>query len=391
MDKQNTPSTPSWVHAGRIPALDGLRAVAVVLVLLDHAHLTSGFPDVPLFHAVGKDSGPVGVSIFFVLSGFLITTLLCRESDRTGGVSLKAFYLRRVLRIVPAYVCLLLVVAAMQARGLDDVPAADWAAALTYTINFREHPAWELGHAWSLSIEEHFYLLWPLAFALLPRRRAVASLLAVLVVSVTVRLAILLKWPDWAPVVELWSFVRCTDIVAGCLLALLARGDTGRRVLDRLGRLWPVALGGLVAAVALARVSGKFSFFIAPGVVAASLAVLVWAAVGRRPRWLEHPAVVAVGVGSYSLYLWQQLFLNPTRTHWWTTFPQNLLLAGLAAWASYRVIERPFLHLKDRLEAARARSRSRSAAATPSAVCLTGSAPCAAREPSEPRGIRLGS
>ena len=84
-----------------------------------------------------------------------------------------------------------------------------------------------------------------------------------------------------------------------------------------------------------------------------TVAILVWLAVRREWRWLGHPGVVAVGIGSYGVYLWQELFLNPRQHEWWTAFPQNVLLVALVAFVSYRVIERPFLRLKDRTGPAR--------------------------------------
>src|SRR4051812_48377140 len=117
----STPSTPPWLSAGRIPALDGLRAIAVLLVVFAHLHRTAGFPALPGVTRWGS-VGAVGVDVFFVLSGFLITTLLCRERDREGRVSLGGFYHRRLVRIVPAYVTLLLFVAALQAAGAASVP-----------------------------------------------------------------------------------------------------------------------------------------------------------------------------------------------------------------------------------------------------------------------------
>lgn len=344
-----TPSPPpGWLAAGRIPALDGLRGLAVALVLLAHASQTKGFPALDLLLALGR-IGPVGVDVFFVLSGFLITTLLCRERERCGHIRLSSFYLRRTLRIAPAYVCLLLCVGVLQREGLAHVPVPDWRAALTYTMNFRPHPAWELGHAWSLSIEEHFYLLWPLAYMLTSRRGALYTLLIVLALEPILRWTVLLRYPDWSAMTDLWTMTRLDAIAAGCLLALLAREAPGRQGLDRLARQWPVTLGLLVLSLALAQRSGKFAVGISPSVTAITLAALVWAAARRAPRWLEHPALSAVGIGSYSLYLWQQIFLNPHGTVWWTVFPINLFFAVLAAWSSYRMIELPFIQLKDRL------------------------------------------
>jgi peptidoglycan/LPS O-acetylase OafA/YrhL len=339
---------PPWLATGRIPALDGLRALAVGLVLLSHAHVAPGFPTRRFVRASDR-LGSAGVDVFFVLSGFLITTLLCREYARTERISLRAFYARRVLRIVPAYVCFLLFVAVLAFSARADITTPDWVAAGTYTMNFRPAPAWELGHIWSLSIEEHFYVLWPPLFALLPRRYAVGALVGVLVLEPAIRWTILVASPTHATLTELWTFTRLDSIAAGCLLALLSRTPPGFRMLDRAARYWPVALAALSAAVAGSIASGKLDVGISPSVIAVAVAVLVWTAIRHEPRSLETPLIIMVGVGSYSLYLWQEIFLNPRRADWWNTFPQNLILTAVCAALSYRFVERPFMQMKRQL------------------------------------------
>jgi peptidoglycan/LPS O-acetylase OafA/YrhL len=336
-----------WLAPGRIPALDGLRAVAVLLVLFSHATLTKGFPSLGWASAIDR-LGSAGVDVFFVLSGFLITSLLCRERDRSRTISLPAFYVRRVLRLLPAYLCFLGFVAILAATGKADIARGDWIAAGTYTMNFRAHPAWELGHIWSLSIEEHFYLLWPPMLALLPRRGAIGGLSAVLLLEPLVRLAVLVWSPSHASESELWTFTRLDPLAAGCLLALVSRTASGVRSLGAAARAWPAVLALLVAAMIGSMISGKFDVGVGPSLIAVTLALLVWAAIHHEPRWLQSPAMIAIGLGSYSLYLWQEVFLNPRRFEWWNQFPQNLLLAALFAVLSYRVIERPFLRVKAR-------------------------------------------
>lgn len=341
------PQEVPWLAGGRIPALDGLRAVAVLLVLLSHVQLTKGFPHLGLTRFVDR-VGTVGVDVFFVLSGFLITSLLCREVERSQRISLRAFYLRRALRILPAYLTFLLFIGVLSMFGRAQVSRGDWFAAATYTMNFRAQPAWEVGHFWSLSIEEHFYLLWPPLFAFLPRRTAIISLSGVLLVEPFVR-AFLLFWsPARAMEVELWTFTRLDPIAAGCLLALLSRSPAGFEWLNKAARFWPVAAALLGTALVGSLESGKFDVDLAPSLIALSLALLVWAAVKHAPRWLETPVFIAIGLGSYSLYLWQEVFLNPHRGEWWTQFPQNLILVVLFAVFSYHIVERPFLRLKAR-------------------------------------------
>lgn len=359
VNSQGTTREPDWITRGRIPSLDGLRAVAVVLVLLNHARLTTGFPDIPLLHGIGK-VGAIGVEVFFVLSGFLITTLMLREQDRTGELNLTGFYWRRLLRIAPAYVALLLAVAALQWVGVSHLERRDWFAAITMTMNFVHRSGWELGHAWSLSIEEHFYLLWPLAFVLTPRKWHVAQLAICIAFCFVARWIVLIAFPEWTPMSENWTFTRLDTIALGCLLAFVARQRTWRDRLDRVTACWPGILLLLVASLAVSNLSAKWTVGIAFLLNGVCIALLVWTAARRSPKWLNGRAISVIGVGSYSLYLWQQLFLNPQRDSWVTAYPQNLVLTTLTALASFWIVEIPFLRWKDRQRKTSVIERARS-------------------------------
>lgn len=337
---------------GRIPSLDGLRAIAIILVLFAHARHTFGFPRIRVLDVLG-DHAAIGVEVFFVISGFLITTLMLRELARNDTLDIRAFYKRRAMRIFPAYVGLLLVVALMDFRGATHLRRADWIAAITYTVNFLPRPNWNIGHAWSLSIEEHFYLLWPLIVARGGIAFARRTAFGAIAFCFTARWAVLLFAPRYSPMAELWTFTRLDAIAFGCLLAVMAQSAQWR---DRLrsacssGYAVAVAGIGLITSLALSSVSSKFSVGIAYTANSALITFLLWAAVERSGslvgRWLNHPAVAAVGVASYSLYLWQQIFLNRSSHAFACRFPQNLLFACAAALVSYRFVERPFLRRK---------------------------------------------
>jgi peptidoglycan/LPS O-acetylase OafA/YrhL len=347
---------PQYLLRGRIPSLDGLRGIAILLVLLAHACQTHHFPITgPLkrFFLMGG----VGVEIFFVLSGFLITTLMLREIDRQGRLNVRHFYLRRILRIVPAYACFLLAVAALVLIGESELDSRQWTAALTYTVNFLRQPTWEIGHAWSLSIEEHFYLLWPLVMAFGRPDTARRVAMAVIAIGFALRWAIMAIMPQHTIMAELWTFTRLDGIAFGCFLALLAHDALWRHRFDALCAR-PVVLGlagiTLLGSMWMSNVSGKFAVGLAFTINAAAISLLTWAAVCHRHsligRLLNSRVLSAIGVGSYSLYLWQQIFLNHDKTGFPYAFPQNLAFAGLAACMSYWLIERPFLRLKDRLQ-----------------------------------------
>lgn len=215
-------------------------------------------------------------------------------------------------------------------------------------MNFLRHPAWEVGHLWSLSIEEHFYILWPLSLAALSRRNAIRLLIVLLMVQPVIRWIVVLRFPAWSPMTDLWTFTRFDSIAAGSLLALLSRDDATRIRLDQMIRWWPFFLVLLITGLALGMISGKLGVGVTPSITAISLSLLVWTAACRSPRFLESRIMVAIGLGSYSLYLWQQIFLNPHSTSDMTRFPLNVALACIAAWMSYTFIEQPFLRLKER-------------------------------------------
>ena len=158
--------------AGRIPCLDGLRAVSISLVVAQHSWLSrsggAGHDD-PRWRFL---NGALGVEIFFVISGYLITTLLVREAEARGRVSLRSFYVRRVLRIFPAYFAYLAVVVGLALGGLVPLSLGDLLSAVTFTWNYSPAAtSWTLAHAWSLSVEEQFYLLWPATLLFLMRRK----------------------------------------------------------------------------------------------------------------------------------------------------------------------------------------------------------------------------
>lgn len=359
---------PGWIRRGHIPGLDGLRAIAVLLILAVHGCQTAGFPEIPYLKSLLLQ-GAIGVDIFFVISGFLITTLLARELERDGSIQLRRFYVRRFLRIVPAYAAFVAVVAIFHSAGYFHLQTRDWIAAGTYTTNFLYHPSWELGHAWSLSIEEHFYFLWPLVLCLGGRVWGWRVGLSWMVGCAAIRCAIAAGLPRYlfpasspysdvtlcALMAETWTFTRLDTITMGSLLALCCRTDVGRAWLDRLTT--PHLMVGLLATLCVSMFlmkSGKYTLCLAYTVNSLCIALLMWGLIrsqGTLKTILAHPVLTAIGLGSYSIYLWQQLFAHPHHAGWVHQFPQNIAFALLAATASFWIIECPFNRLKDRLAA----------------------------------------
>ncbi len=337
---------------GRMPSLDGLRAISIGLVLLGHLSGTRGFVRLDL--GVG-DYAELGVLVFFVISGFLITRLLLSEQAKKGHVSLKLFYSRRALRLLPASYTYIACVSILWLAGIVHLEARDFWHAVTYTVNYLPGRSWDIGHLWSLSVEEQFYLLWPCTFVALGLRRAGWVAAGVVLFGPVARSAAQLFLAG-SPYRDLEMFPLVADSLAmGCLLAKVSGWLEGQAWYLRLFR--PAYSVGLLALLLLIN---RYGYSTAVSVFGTSLinvliAVLVHRSVycsrDRMGQVLNWKPIAFVGVLSYSLYLWQQPFLNRYSTAWINAFPQNLAFAAAAALASYLLLEKPLLQLRHRLRA----------------------------------------
>jgi peptidoglycan/LPS O-acetylase OafA/YrhL len=306
-------------------------------VLLAHLSGTRHFFRWEMFEIYGD----FGVRVFFVISGYLITSLLLKEHEKTGRISLTDFYVRRAYRILPAaYVYMLVVIATHWNR----LSSASIVAAVTYTSNYLRNESWVLGHLWSLSVEEQFYLLWPLTLAVFFRKKlwVVAGLL---LSGPPLRV---LFWMIWGYHGLAHFFPVLMDALgAGCALAMLhpqlQRWD--RWVRSR----WFLLVPAVTALLPLLRFVSNRSYQVAGlTLMHIGIALSIQHAVQIQYRMLNWRPVAWMGMLSYSFYLWQQPFLNRSSQDWWTAFPQNLLLVGLFGAASYYCVEKPFLALRER-------------------------------------------
>lgn len=342
----------SKLTQSHIPALDGLRAVAVFLVIVAHF----GFVMVPGAH---------GVMIFFVLSGFLITWLLLKENERYGVVSLAAFYKRRTLRIFPAfYAYWLLMIALLVGTGRAVLWPHAWSA-LFYTSNYYSaihgDPNNGFSHTWSLAIEEQFYLLWPVIFLMLRGNlRKMTAFLVCLIGAVWVHRAVLCFGfhVDQAYIQDAFD-TRLDALMVGCLLAVLLK----RRALSSVWRIASANTLMPLVTIALLMVSvyageiyidryrDVFGFAIEPVLIAVLIVQMIAFSSTRLWGWTGWRFVRFLGRISYSLYLYQQLTLYSARKAL-AAYPVIIQLAGailvtiILATVSHYVIERPFLKLK---------------------------------------------
>jgi peptidoglycan/LPS O-acetylase OafA/YrhL len=204
--------------SSRIPSLDGLRACSIMLVLLGHLNGTLRYPFAELVRHFG-DVANLGVRVFFVISGFLITHLLLEEWDKTNSISLRGFYIRRVFRIFPAFYTFVAAVALLTLAGIIVVPWVDLGFAATYTINFVERKPWHVGHLWSLAVEEQFYLLWPLCLAALTIGRARRIAVGAIALAPLLRIGVWYLLPEYRPLISKAFPTICDTIATGCMLA----------------------------------------------------------------------------------------------------------------------------------------------------------------------------
>jgi peptidoglycan/LPS O-acetylase OafA/YrhL len=355
--------------SGRIPCLDGLRAISIILVMAAHVLHSYSVDYHSLANEIQHDAGRLGVMTFFVISGYLITNLLCREWKRRDSIDLKAFYLRRVLRIFPAFFTYIGVIAALAAAGIIATTSGDLFLAATFMKNyqvlfgFASNPD-ELfvRHFWTLALEEQFYLFWPVTFLIIGMARASRVALAIVLISPIMRIGTYLLLPVLRGNLAMMLHCAADPIMVGCLAALWQNEPQLEMVLARFSHWrWPglaIVFLLVVSPICHTLLEGAYTYTIGMSLDSLSIAfLLLWLV--RHPmsvagQLLERPIVRHVGMLSYSLYLWQQPFLTSLNHTWSGVFPINVLVSFVAAECSFWVIERPFLMLKDRLRERRA-------------------------------------
>ncbi len=328
LDTQSHADTEPFNRTGRLRELDGWRAVSVLLVIVHHVlafqhrGLTSHFP--ALLH-VAEFCGPMGVNVFFVISGFVICRLLILEEASFGRVSLKAFYYRRVFRILPPLYCFLGVLSLLACLGLIHLSVRAILGAAIFAFDLGQGPVhlgqiylgtidlgrdlWLVGHTWSLAVEEQFYLIFPGMLVLTPKRfRSKMFLLAFLSCSV---------WNLWTAFSGSEGLMSSKTRAGFACIAFGVLMAMNERRVRAVARRVPGFLVALVALVLLIHPEHSYSW---KALLYESLFVPV--AIGlllsfslESKGWLRaflcSKPVQALGITSYGIYLWQQLFTAP--------------------------------------------------------------------------------
>jgi peptidoglycan/LPS O-acetylase OafA/YrhL len=342
-----------------IPALDGVRGLAAFIVVFYHLHLR---------HLRWWPDGSFGVLIFFVLSGFLITWLLLREADESGGVSLRAFYMRRSLRIFPAfYGCWTLYVVTCVLMRIAVPRGSTWSAFFylgDYYFPFHENDTF-LGFTWSLAVEEQFYLIWPFIFRAFMDRRATLAKWLLAAIACTWIWRAALKFVTHAPEHYLSYALDChiDHLMIGALAALALRSGW-------IAPFWKTVCSPRFTAATIALLSLSVSaqirfghgydhtlgFIVDPVLIAILLPQLISMESVAPFSWLNLPPARFFGRISYPLYLYHIFAIeqvNRFLNHYGlgVTVMASLSGAVLLAVGSYYLVERPFLKLKARYSA----------------------------------------
>jgi len=353
----------------RIPSLDGLRALSIFLVVSLHT-----LQRYSIHHPVSVGwyalfNGAYGVQIFFVISGFLITGLLLKEQRKRGSISLGGFYLRRAFRILPPLYFYIGFILLMGWIGHLALNRTDVFSSLFFFHNFAsagQSSMWSLEHLWSISVEEQFYLVWPLILFLCMRRRGIAgtssaAIFPLVILAVSPFARVLLGHQKSPLLHGIGTGKLNYDfIMFGCLLAILQGTPRFESLYRKATRHWwlPPAIIA-VCSVLSARYQHYFDLPLGYTISGAVVAIfLLWctrnptSVVGRILNWAP---IVRIGVLSYSIYLWQTLFLHSSNSEVFGplpfigTFPGNWLGVFLVANFSYYVIEQPALRMRVRL------------------------------------------
>ena len=348
-------SSRAELQESQLAGLDGLRAIAAFMVVFYHF----GIPFV---------SGGIGVLMFFVLSGFLITWLLLRENDGMGTVSLRKFYVRRSLRIFPAFYCYAIILfGVVFIRRHARIVWPQALAALFYVGNYYQalngDPNTGFSHTWSLAIEEQFYVLWPMTFLLLRRNyKRMSQFLAGAILAIWVyrEALVFIFHVDQRYIYEAFD-TRADHLLIGCLLAVVLKAGMFPRFWNWIAvRSWAAVVVAALLALssALEYIYGHsyrdaISFVISPVLVAIWITQLIALRGAPLWRWTSWVWVRYLGRISYSVYLYQQLLVDVPKkllTHLPVVLQLAATVALIVAVASmsHYFVERPFLRLKER-------------------------------------------
>lgn len=352
-------------NSNYLSSLDGWRAIAVSAVMLDHCQPVAN----PYIHRF-QGYGGAGVTIFFAISGVLITSRMLDEEEAQGRVSLRNFYIRRAFRILPAAFVYLLVIAILGSLAVIPFDKPSWISALFFYRNYWQYFArggansWFTGQFWSLSVEEHYYFLLPAIFVFLPRFRRCALVLLSLASAVWLGWYLMIP-PGKSPryFFDLRTEFCITGLLVPSIWALSLHSLSVKYWARKYLRPW-IAIPFLVIALSgTLRINDSgISTFISLLIRTLLAPILILSTVLHPESWLtrllELRPLKAIGRISYGLYLWQSLFLTkyfiyPGPIHFLQRPAIGFFCAYLCALASYFLLEQPMIRLGRKLSTPR--------------------------------------
>jgi len=349
-------TVPEIFRQKHIQSLDGLRAIAITLVILWHITFALNCPSFIYIASKYLELGNSGLQLFFVVSGFLITGLLLKEKTETGSIHVKKFYQRRLLKIYPIYFVYILVIVVLKVIGIAKMDSKDFVAPVLFITDFIGK-GWLIAHTWTLSVEVQFYLILPLIFIFLPRKY-------IFLIAVILLYDLFYFFIRIYPALFVFRglFLALPPVIFGSMLSLALYKNWLKKIHSVL--MHPVFAFSLILSLVIffPRLYQPARFLRVPyDYIISSLlmTIFLYYSVHCSTRnWvyriLNNRLIVYIGLMSYSIYIWQQLFFGPVPVFnvypAWTVFPLNVILALAAAFLSYNFIEKPFLRLKANLK-----------------------------------------
>jgi peptidoglycan/LPS O-acetylase OafA/YrhL len=331
--------------SNRIPSLDGLRTISIAFVLIAHFLHSLGVADI-------LNLGNLGVRVFFIISGFLITGLLLKELEKTGEISLAKFYFRRTMRIFPPYYFFLFGLSVFTLFGFLEILIPSFFSAFAYLTNYYDPISWNLGHTWSLAVEEQFYLIFPGILLIFGNRKTKILLVFIILISPIIRFSDYMIFGDtrWFSM----GFHSNMDALGfGCLLSLFYTKLHQNIYYQQLIKSTLICILPAIAVLLnlLSERPRLFSF--SSSIVNLAIVLCIdWAVTNHRTvvgKMLNSSPMVYLGTMSYSIYLWQQPFFNQSNSIW-TKFPVNIIGLVVMSLISYYLVEKYSLMLRNSLE-----------------------------------------
>ena len=351
---------PPVLQNSYYPSLDGLRGIAIIMVVFFHLHLSWNSSYLTIFN------GSLGVLIFFVLSGFLITTLCIKEKVITKDISLKNFYLRRLLRIFPVAYLFIIVIIILNYIFKLKISYINIIGAALYLMNFssyfrKYHDTYFTGHFWSLSVEEQFYLFFPIIL----KKKFKVYLLLILTIVFVIPLVICLQYfyvsLNTKVLYALTHYlIKFQAIGVGCLFSVLTfKYSFNKKILTKTKVITNILAIFLILFI---QYNDFFSVQnVLSGVVSSFLIgyiIITNIAPGKDIifKLLNAKFLKLVGVLSYSIYIWQEIFTSNDKRlpSFMVTFPYNIICIIIVSCCSYYFYERSFLKLKSKFSKVKA-------------------------------------